>query len=316
MTEVRDVFQKENHGFPHMTMNDSDKNLLLQQLLEQVKTLPPGSRESTSSLLSQLESYDNGKWHGKEIDTGDLFDLHDALEKEARRAGLYFDSSSHWGLIEGLPFNLDFIITPLKKNIVFDRIYYESRCFDPEEILDMDLKLRRIFYKNSDNPENSVPVIYERKIMSKIIACVKDCNFSQWEDQYINEQAAGITWQLSLFRKGKTVKTIHGCHAFPPAWRIWEILKNYCRMLTDRTVYVMKKPHHCLFCNGGNIKPYFYRTPTNEIMQSGQYIIGDRNIPESERIRWGCAACGAKYLEGSYFFFLEFKGDTLFKKSG
>ena len=46
----------------------------------------------------------------------ELFDLDYALPDLAEKEGLYLDGTHHFNLIQGLPYNLDFIVKPLRKD--------------------------------------------------------------------------------------------------------------------------------------------------------------------------------------------------------
>ncbi len=72
-------------------------------MLEAALKLPDGSEATTVSLL-KAAGYEP-LCHEK-----DLFDLHNTLFKAAKKAGVDFDMSKHDCLVEGLPYNLDFVI--------------------------------------------------------------------------------------------------------------------------------------------------------------------------------------------------------------
>ena len=46
----------------------------------------------------------------KRLSEGDLLDIHEALFRAAKASNITLDMSAHEGLVEGLPYNLDFIV--------------------------------------------------------------------------------------------------------------------------------------------------------------------------------------------------------------
>lgn len=51
------------------------------------------------------------------FDQWDLFEIHDALFRAARASYITFDTSGHMDKVEGLPYNLDFIVRNKKAQI-------------------------------------------------------------------------------------------------------------------------------------------------------------------------------------------------------
>ena len=75
-----------------------------EQLLEKVRELPDGTDTTTSRLLTDC-GYDLDQ-----LPVNFLFAVHYELYKSAEKAGILLDMSAHEGKVEGLPFNLDFVI--------------------------------------------------------------------------------------------------------------------------------------------------------------------------------------------------------------
>ena len=61
--------------------------------------------DTTTSQLIMAAGYDVNK-----LSEGDLLDIHEALFREAKASNITLDMSAHEGLVEGLPYNLDFIV--------------------------------------------------------------------------------------------------------------------------------------------------------------------------------------------------------------
>ena len=84
-----------------------DKNKLegiIPVLIERLNAAPDGYDITTAQLL-QVAGY-----RLEDFEFMDLFDIHFALFEAAEKAGMTLDMSSHENKVEGLPFNLDFIL--------------------------------------------------------------------------------------------------------------------------------------------------------------------------------------------------------------
>jgi|GEM_PF-2446637 len=84
-----------------------DAKKVAEQLLDEVRELPDGSASTTCRLLMKC-GYDLDKL------PVDLFDVDNELHEASEKAGIILDMSAHEGKIEGLLFNLEFIICKLK----------------------------------------------------------------------------------------------------------------------------------------------------------------------------------------------------------
>ena len=73
-------------------------------MLERIRELPDGTAITTAQLLDSL-SYNNDRDLRRH-----LLKLHFELLKATEAEGINLDMSSHDGKIEGLPYNLDFVI--------------------------------------------------------------------------------------------------------------------------------------------------------------------------------------------------------------
>lgn len=73
-------------------------------LIERLQAAPDGY-DVTSTQLLQVAGFSLD-----DFEFTDLFDIHFALFDAAEKVGLTLDMSSHENKVEGLPFNLDFIL--------------------------------------------------------------------------------------------------------------------------------------------------------------------------------------------------------------
>ena len=76
---------------------------IVDELIAHIQTLPDGTITTTTRLLRNL-GYDPGSLEVA------LFEIHKELFKDAEGWDIYLDMSRHAGLVEGLPYDLDFVI--------------------------------------------------------------------------------------------------------------------------------------------------------------------------------------------------------------
>jgi len=85
-------------------MDKTKLKQIIPVLIEHLQSAPEGYDITSAQLLSAAGfSLDDFEFM-------DLFDIHFALFEAAEKAGLKLDMSSHEDKVEGLPFNLDFIL--------------------------------------------------------------------------------------------------------------------------------------------------------------------------------------------------------------
>lgn len=92
-------------------MTKTEIRHLAEGLVDELRELPDGT-EITSVQLLTRNGYDQ-----REMDDGDLFDYHDALFRVAKANHIVLDMSKHDNKIEGLPWNLDFVVHNKKAQI-------------------------------------------------------------------------------------------------------------------------------------------------------------------------------------------------------
>lgn len=79
-------------------------NKIIPVLIEHLQNAPDGY-DITSAQLLKVAGFSLD-----DFEFMDFFDIHFALFEAAEKAGLTLDMSSHEDKVEGLPFNLDFIL--------------------------------------------------------------------------------------------------------------------------------------------------------------------------------------------------------------
>lgn len=87
----------------------NDIKYIAEDLVEELRECKDGT-VTTTAMLAKKYGYD-----GMEME--DLFDLHDALFRTAKAHKITLDMSEHDGKVEGLPFNLTFIVRNKKAQI-------------------------------------------------------------------------------------------------------------------------------------------------------------------------------------------------------
>lgn len=72
-----------------------------------------------------------------------LFELHDAVLTAVEKTGTVLDFSAHDGLVEGLPFNLDFIVRKkrLQKAQIISNLLCYGPCLEPEDAYEQRLTI-------------------------------------------------------------------------------------------------------------------------------------------------------------------------------
>ena len=264
---------------------------VIKELLETAKKLPANTSITTMQLFTAT-------YPEEEPDFSDMLRLAIEFSKHDRDAGLYFDSSHHWGLVEGLPCCLDFIIKQRKPDIHFDQInYIESSLTGSGQNLIINLQEKSIYYFN---PTCKMEQVYKcsNTIWKCIGEIVRACDFDQWEQEYNDDNLSdGMQWKIKLLQNGKICKEICGSNKYPNAWRIFWSLKQMCIQLTKHEVVSICKPQRCPFCESVKIKNFLYRELTY-LDKAENYIVVPETInTANERPKWGCADCGAKFIE-------------------
>ena len=207
-------------------MNDRrNKDKILTALVARLKTLPAGTRECTAGLFQDVFP------EAPLPEFKELFDLDYALPDLAEKEGLYLDGTHHFNLIQGLPYNLDFIVKTLKPVVSFDAMKYSESSWPglPEE-LTIDLRKKSIAYVASDSNDREHPAI--RKCTAaewdEIADLAASCRFDQWEESYVEPVMDGTSWRLDLLKDGKVVKESFGSNGYPNCWRMFTALKELC----------------------------------------------------------------------------------------
>lgn len=72
-------------------------------MIDLLREMEDGEATTTSMLLKEA-------YGGDDLDEGDLMDIHSELFTVAKANGIELDMSAHLGKLEGLPYNLDFVV--------------------------------------------------------------------------------------------------------------------------------------------------------------------------------------------------------------
>ncbi len=84
---------------------DQKMDMIVDKMIAELEKQEDGFQTTTGRLLIGM---------GYDFDHDELMDLHFKLFDKAEEKGLYLDMSEHDGKIEGLPYNLDFIVKIIK----------------------------------------------------------------------------------------------------------------------------------------------------------------------------------------------------------
>ena len=114
------------------------RSKLVQRTTEYLLSLPDESnltmREAVLSACPEAE---------EDINDTALFDLLDEISDSVRKTGAVLDFTAHDGLVEGLPFNLDFIVRKKrlqKAQIISDLLCY-GPCPEPEDAIEQRITI-------------------------------------------------------------------------------------------------------------------------------------------------------------------------------
>lgn len=91
-----------------------EQEALMNKLADYVAALPDGMAITTAQAVGNIFSdfnFKEGSYRGI-----DLFDVHIVLFEKLRERDIFPDMSAHDGLVEGLPYNLDFIVHHMTKD--------------------------------------------------------------------------------------------------------------------------------------------------------------------------------------------------------
>lgn len=194
-------------------------------IMERLKSLPAGTSKSTAELFRECFP------DAPEPESPDFCDLHYALRSQAEKAGLYLDGTHHFDRDEGLPFNLDFIVTPLKPDASFDVVKYSESSWPefPKE-LTIDLRRKLLAYASSNSGDPDHPAIHKCTAheWDEIADLVASCRFDQWEESYVEPVLDGTSWKIDLLNGEKVVKESSGRNGYPNCWRMFTALKDCC----------------------------------------------------------------------------------------
>ena len=89
-------------------MLSPDQKMMLDKLADYVAGLPEGTSITTTQALGQV--FPDFRYDAKKYCGMYLFDIHAVLLEKLEKRNVYPDISAHDGLLQGLPFNLDFVI--------------------------------------------------------------------------------------------------------------------------------------------------------------------------------------------------------------
>lgn len=203
-----------------------DKEQILAAIIARLKSLPAGSRECSAGLFHEVFP------DAPMPESKDLFDLDYALRAQAEKAGLYLDDTHYFNMEVGLPYNLDFIVKPLKPVVSFDVVKYSNSNWPglPEE-LTIDLRKKAIAYVANDSVDRESPAIHNctTQEWEEIADLVSGCRFDQWEECYIEPVLDGTSWRIELLNGSKVVKESSGSNGYPNCWEMFLWLKESCR---------------------------------------------------------------------------------------
>lgn len=92
-----------------------EQEALMNKLADYVVSLPDGTAITTAQAIGVV--FPDFDFRTDAYSGVSLFDIHDVLLQKLKERGIYPDMRAHNGLLEGLPYNLDFIVHHTEKSI-------------------------------------------------------------------------------------------------------------------------------------------------------------------------------------------------------
>lgn len=190
-------------------MKKAELKKLKEQVVSVVRELPYGSYETTSRIVSRLTDYNS-------LDTDELFELEEAVYSLDESNEMVLDKFEHFNLIQGLPFNLDFI--KLKNKGVPDNccakidFSYISGNFRTMIEGCIDLRTGRIVVSETESgPKIEEISELKRKALAKKF--IKDDFLEEEREIKVDEDyviADGSKWEVSIYDSNYDSHSIYG----------------------------------------------------------------------------------------------------------
>lgn len=111
---MRGVDEDENENVDGILLT-GEQEVLMNKLADYVASLSDGTAITTAQAIGDV--FSDFDFRTEAYSGISLFDIHDVLLQKLKERGIYPDMRAHNGLLEGLPYNLDFIIHHKEKGI-------------------------------------------------------------------------------------------------------------------------------------------------------------------------------------------------------
>ena len=174
---------------------------------------------------------------GIKISHNELFKIFDAVEKEAKKQGIYFDFSKYYGQCVGLPFAIPFVVKVKRPKTVKYITNFNKKL--------NEVKNLTLYVTSFSEPRNPVEITFEgdtiyrlekswqlseadydeyykyaREILEiskkNFIYELEEINIASWDKEYIDREILDDTqWNFEIEYNDGKKKKYHGSNDFP-----------------------------------------------------------------------------------------------------
>lgn len=189
----------------------ADLRHIAEYLIEDLRECENGTVTTTRRLL------DYAGYDVSEFEEWDLFDIHDSLFRAAKANHIKLDMSAHEGRLEGLPFNLDYVVHNSKAQIKC------PRCGSK--------KTARIIYGYPLFSEKMQKMLNEGKWFRIVNTLYNNLYLHEWKKSYVDlDVLDGTQWELDIKLTDKRVRHYSGSNEYPPNWKeLVKIFREYAK---------------------------------------------------------------------------------------
>lgn len=206
---------------------------LARRMVLRVLDMKPGDRTTVATLVHEIEPSLLEEEPGNAIFEGSMFDVTEALfDLVGDEGDLLLDMSEHDGKLEGLPFNLDFIVRRriegkhLDVDSLLNKLEWFHFAIGDYFLWHPEITFRKDESRNwikVDEPDGLFSCKCE-KVSERDIDILKqlvsDSNVLTWDENYWAPVLDGTQWKLQMRFSDGTYFESDGSNSFPGGFNI------------------------------------------------------------------------------------------------